>query len=251
MNNYNKISSNIRVAALNGLAAGIPQRHVEANLSEDSQTNEIVNNIATTSQLLAEALDEDALLSPLDAANKKRLQANEGLYELLKGYMKLTASSQNSLVGNVFSIVSKYRSLLAKTKGYNAITGHINSMIIELEEPTILSRLDAALYAKGEYLALKQANQDFIDAQADYNSESAERKKRANASKLKKQLLNMINNQLVCFLNAQENLGNTSYTAFADSVAETINKENLSIKINREKRRLKREEAAAAAKAAE
>ncbi len=94
----------------------------------------------------------------------------------------------------------------------------------------------AALSGCAELIAaLRAAQDDFEQARIAYEAEKAQEGTEANATTLKKDVTDIINNRIVVYLNAMMLVDDAAYGAFGRTVAEIIDENNEMVKRRRKK----------------
>ena len=123
-------------------------------------------------------------------------------------------------------------------ESYSSESSLINSLLGDYTKPKALAAI-ALVPQCTEYIAALQAAQsDFESTRLSFEEARGEEGTLENATALKKEVLAIINDKLVPYLNVMEQLDDATYGAYARTLAEIIAANNEVLKKRRKKDRL-------------
>ncbi|MFW5774394.1 MAG: DUF6261 family protein [Tangfeifania sp.] len=120
-------------------------------------------------------------------------------------------------------------------ESYSTESSLINSLLTDLAKPGVQEAIDAISGCAALITALRAAQDDFEQARIAYEAEKAQEGAEANATTLKKEVTDVINNRIVVYLNAMMLVDDAAYGAFGRTVAEIIDENNEMVKCRRKK----------------
>jgi hypothetical protein len=124
---------------------------------------------------------------------------------------------------------------MVTNESYSTESSLINSLLGDLAKPDMQEPV-AAVSGCAELIAVLQTAQEaFEQARVAYEEEKAQEGTETNATTLKKEVIDVINNRLVVYLDAMMLVDEATYGAFGRTVAEIIDATNEMVKKRRKK----------------
>ncbi len=173
------------------------------------------------------AILQDKKLSTLESADGARNDAIRTLGTVLKGYAALPIESKAALAVPLRAIFDKYSKGRIIHENYAAKSSLIESMLQDFAADQLAENIKG-LEGVAESIALVRSAQDaFSKANIEYLSAIAT--KSATATSFNKQIVQLINEKIIPYLNAMLISGNTNCTNFAKNLEEEIRRINEAI----------------------
>jgi len=177
--------------------------------------------------------------SNLEDKDEVRDQATRSLYYLIKGFTHhpVAPISESALL--LLNTFNNYGISLTE-ESYTTESSLISSMLLEFQKPEYAMHI-ANLSGCAELIqALTIAQSDFEQARIAYETEKAQDGMVANATEIKKHVVEIVNNKIVVYLIAMQHLISGAFDVFAATCATIIAENNEQVR-----RRLQKPEPAA------
>ncbi|MFV0553289.1 MAG: hypothetical protein ACK5LR_01165 [Mangrovibacterium sp.] len=144
-----------------------------------------------------------------------------------------SCSRVKSLQGNttpLFAVVNKYRSSIMGSTNMMLCNSDVTSLLSDLSAAEMVGWVEATMYAGTMLDALKSAQSNFLIKYMEYRNLRKAQIDRGNASKERKRLVELVNRELLLYLDAMEQVESVDYDAFTNSVRSIIASRNTIIK---------------------
>ncbi|MCE4565408.1 hypothetical protein INQ51_13905 [Maribellus sp. CM-23] len=223
-----------RNTEVDGTAAQLIRGYDGTTLNTDANLEKIMNPLKDDSLMFASAIKRMKEKSEQKTNDEIRDEKISGFYFLLVSFSHHPDALIRQAALNLLDIFNHY-GLEIKEESFTRESSLLNSLLADLNKPKALA--DIALVPQcAEYIAaLQQAHDTFEASRLAFESAQAEEGTLENASKIKQEVVNRINNQLVPYLNVMTQLDEPTYGAFARLVAELISANNEVVKKRRKK----------------
>lgn len=230
----NKLISNCRTTEADAVAARIGGAYENAGPKTDTRLNEMITDLREKRTLLQEAIKRAKAESDLEEKDEVRDNGLRSLVYLVQGYIHHPDPAVNGAAVKVDDVLDRYGLSVTK-ESYSTESALINSLLADLSKPNMQEHV-AALSGCAELIAALQTAQDaFEQTRIAYEEEKAQEGAETNATTLKKEVIDVINNQLVVYLDAMMLVDEATYGAFVRTVAEIIDATNEMVKRRRKK----------------
>jgi len=221
-----------RVTEVDGSALRINNAFQNSGLNTDSNLVKIFEPLQNASALLSAAINRLKVKSEQQTKDEVRDEKITGLYYLLVSFSHHPDAQIQQAALNLLGIFDKY-GLAMKDEGYTTESSLVNSLQGDFSKPEQQANI-ALVPQCAEYIAaLDAAQTDFENTRVAFETARAEEGTLENATALKKEVISLINGQLVSYLNVMVQLDEPAYGAFARMVEEIISANNEVVKKRR------------------
>ncbi|HKJ78268.1 MAG TPA: DUF6261 family protein, partial [Prolixibacteraceae bacterium] len=216
-----KLLSKSRTTEVDGTAGRIISAYQNTSLNTDPNLEKIFSPLQNYSQQLTEAINRLKGKSTQQTNDEARDEKITGLYYLLVSFSHHPDDSIRSAALNLLGIFDNY-GLEMKEESYTTESALVNSLLNDYSKPK--QQADIALVPQcAEYIAaLQTAQTNFEDNRVAYEEARAEEGTLENATAIKKEVVGLVNKQLVPYLNVMAQLDDATYGNFARTVEEII-----------------------------
>lgn len=224
-----KISNRSRVTETHATIKQIIGAYKNTSLSSDNFLNEILTNLETLESKLNVAIMRSETQSVLEEKDEVCDQALRNLFALVSGYTHHPDAQIKEAAILVDNIIEHYGFSIIK-ESYATQTSLTNSLINDLEAADKQEAI-AKLSGCAEVLELvKTAVTDFEQTRVAYEEAKASESTYESASKIKTEVVKLINDKLVVYLRAMQQVNEAEYGSFARTVNEIIETNNEAVK---------------------
>jgi hypothetical protein len=230
----NKLISNCRTTETDAVAARIGGAYEKSGPESDTRLNEMITDLREKRVLLMEAIKRAKAESDLEEKDEVRDNGLRSLVYLVQGFTHHPDPAVKAAAVKVDDVLDRYGLSVTK-ESYSTESALINSLLADLSKPNMQEPV-AALSGCAELIAaLQTAQEAFEQTRIAYEEEKAQKGTETNATTLKKEVIDVINNQLVVYLDAMMLVDEATYGAFVRTVAEIIDATNEMVKRRRKK----------------
>lgn len=219
-----KIKSESKINEISNIALRITDIYNQLRL-EDRRLEAFIIDLKKKNDILLEAINPDFTKSNLDEYDNVRDGYWTDLFYALQGYCHLPLENIRKDAEYLFAIVQKFGLTTAK-KAYAEESADLEAVLLDLSK-------DEAREAAGRLQGiaelvelLRSAQSKFHEAQLNYNIAVASENARPVASDVKKEVLSMINQQIVPYLNTMYMIEPEIYKDFYQTVERAISDVN-------------------------
>ncbi|MFV0553611.1 MAG: DUF6261 family protein [Mangrovibacterium sp.] len=195
----------------------------------------LVGSLEELRTQLNEAIKRGVKESELDEKDQARDGALSAFYYLIKGF-SMTENDSLSVAQQVLDKLDHYGLTKTTQANYANESAYINSLITDLETEPLKSSLNVMIYATTSLQKLKDAQADFEQTYDEYMEAMAELGSLKSATTLKKELVKVINQDLVSYLNLMTKMDAATYGEISIKVGEIINDNNERVNRRRKKK---------------
>lgn len=229
-----KMMTTSRTTEVHGTTRLIINSYQQSGLTKDQTLNPMFTAISTQNNALGDSIDRSKAQSILAEKDDIRDAADRAVGYLVKGYTYHPDETVRNAALVVEKVFDKYGFVVTK-EGYVTESSHLVSMLGDFAAPKVQAAI-ALLSGVAENIATLQAAQDdFENTQAQYAGELADENNLPNATELKKEVIGLINNDLVVFLRSSGRFQAETYGAFAAIVAKIIADNNEAVRKHHKK----------------
>lgn len=229
-----KIISSSKTTEIHGSTRLLDNAFQQSSLTQDPTLGPIITAINTTNTELGVAIDRSKAQSVLADKDEIRDNAVRAVGHLVKGYTYHPDQAIQEAAHVVEKVFDKYGFAVTE-ESFITESSHVVSMLGDFSAPKVQAAI-AVLSGVAENIAtLQVAQTDFENTQTLYTEELANEDKQLNATELKKEVVTMINEDLVVFLQSAKRFQAATYGAFADTVAKIIADNNSAVRKRRKK----------------
>lgn len=224
-----KLLSQTRTTEVSGISVTLLIIYKKGTLDNDTYLASIFSSLQTQSNQIRTAIKQSKTKSNLAKKDLARDNEVRALYYLLIGLNHHPDQVIRLSSEKIMKIFRKYGLKMIKTS-YLIESALINSLLEDLAVPALQTDI-MALSGCAETIANLQTRQnDFKNANLYWGEKKSKEGKLPSATHLKKIVLEIINNQIVVYLNAMQQADKTVYGELAQSIAQIINDNNEAVK---------------------
>lgn len=228
-----KLIPTSRVTEVNDVATRSTGAFGESGITDPVLANNF-SNLDETNIELTKAIRRSKAESDLEEKDENRDNRLRSLYYLINGFSHHPGAEIRMSAQSLLNVFEHY-GLKITSDSYATESSLISSMMLEYQKPEYEEAI-AALSGCGDLLeALAIAESEFEHARIAYETEKAKEGLLQNASELKKQVLHILNNKIVIYLRAMEEVNPEVYAVFAATVAQIIADNNEQVKRRQKK----------------
>ncbi|WP_319481072.1 DUF6261 family protein [uncultured Draconibacterium sp.] len=224
-----KIIVNSRTTEIHGTTRTINTSYQQSGLTEDVTLAEIFTRLVTANDKLGVAIDRSKVESILADKDDVRDEAVRAVGYLVQGYLYSPREAVREAAATVKKVFDKYGFAVTQ-ESYVVESSHISSMLGDLAAPDVLAAIDQLRGLDENIANLQAAEDDFENTRAQFAEEEAEESTQPSATTLKKNVVAIINDDLVPFLRYGERFQASTYGNFSATVAQLINDNNEQVK---------------------
>ena len=226
--------SNSRNTEVDGTTTQIIKAYKATTLNSDANLEQIFGPLETKSTLLSGAIARLTEKSTQKTNDEKRDERVDGLYYLLLSSVHSPKTKIREAALMLLEIFEQY-GLKVKDESYTRESSLVNSLLNDYKQADALAAI-ADVPQCADYVAVLQtAQENFETMRLSFEAAQAQAGTQENASAIKKEVVEIINDQLVPYLNVMEQLNPDTYGEFAALVAELIATNNEVVKKRRAK----------------
>lgn len=210
-------------------------------LNTDATLEKIITPLKAFLILLSAGINRLKEKSEQTTYDDIRDDAIVALYYLLLSFSHHPKEKIKTAATSLLEIFEQY-GIKMQVASYTTESSLVNSLLTDYTSPEALANI--ALVPQGaEYVAaLQKAQSDFGNIRLSFEEARGKEGTVENATAIKKEVLNIINKQLVPYLNVMVQLEETSYGDYARTIAEIIATNNEQVKKRRNKGKKSEEE---------
>ncbi len=221
-----KLSSNGKVTEVDSSSNQILGAISEHPIENDSYLPGIAAELTSKKAELNSAINSTKAESELDAKDMIRDELGRGVSYMLAGFKYHPSQVVKDSTQQLQTVFDKY-GLSMLSQSFAVESSLMNSMITDFRAPSVQDSI-AQLPGFGQLLeSLKTAQADFEEAQLAWDQQKAGTDK--SATKLKKEVLEVINEQLVLYLRGMVAVDEPKYGDLARTVAQVIGDSNRAV----------------------
>lgn len=232
-----KIMTNSRTTEVHGLSIFVHRAYQQSGLLDNLVLAEILTSLERTNDKLGAAIDCSKVASQLSEKNEARNQALRAVGYLIKGYVFHPNQQVREAAMAVKKVFDKYGLAIIK-QSYVSESSYIISMLGDFAQSGVQESVALLPGLLKNVEALKLAQNDFENTSAQYAGEAAGQAVQDSATELKKEVVKIINNDLVVFLRTSARFQPDVFGAFAGTVATFIESNNKQVKRRQKKKPL-------------
>ncbi|MFV0554458.1 MAG: hypothetical protein ACK5LR_07115 [Mangrovibacterium sp.] len=155
---------------------------------------------------------------------------SHNFHRMISSFAAMSNLSAQPAAQKILAAIEPHQKKLASTVRQLTVNSIVSSMLSDLEQDGVKECTDSIMYASTILADLKVAQANFIASYADYRDLRSQQVEKANATMLRKELVSLINTELVVYLNAMVHEDAGTYGAFADAVASIIKSHRTALK---------------------
>ncbi|MFV0553867.1 MAG: DUF6261 family protein [Mangrovibacterium sp.] len=223
----NYVNSQIRNGEMSSLAAGINSKKALLSESTDPHLWAVVGRVGTAFEGLNAAFDEKRVKSSRTSLLGEEVLAFRSLHQLVKGYAGLQSASVSWAAKQTLEVLDGYVNKITQRRGQKEVHAHVSSLLGDLDSASMQTLIPSMMYCDGAVAKLKEVHTSYLEQYTAYRTARDKQVAGRSASVLTKELLQLINSELVDYLNAMSRVATVDHSEFAASVAALITEHNI------------------------
>lgn len=228
----NKLRTSARTTETDAVSRRIIVEYDKSDWSFDTHLTGIFNVYRPASQKLSAAINRTRTESMMEEKDEIRDAKIRAIHFFILGFMQHPDETIKGAAEEVDLVFEKYGVDVAR-ESYSNESSLIESLLGDFADLDLQSSI-AALPGLSELIdQLRAAQTDFEDTKILYEEEQAILGNEANATEIKKEVLDILNNQLVTYLRAMIQVDEAKYGLFTRTISEFIDDMNEQIKARR------------------
>lgn len=227
-----KIIPSSRNGDLSALLTLIIGAFAKNDWSTDTYLTSIIEVVNGYNSSLIEALNRLKVYSIMADKDYVRDMAIRSLFKLVDGYTYIPFAEIKEAALVVENVLQQY-GLNIQNTDYSEESADIESLLNDLNKPEVLAAI-AKMQGVAEIISkLRTAQSDFETVALQQAEGESAKKDLVTASKLKKEVIKEINDNMVGYLNTMAKVNPDTYKASALTIAELIDNNNELVKRRR------------------
>jgi len=228
-----KLMTNSRVTEVNDVCTRMSGAFNAQGIA-DPYLTATFGSLDTANFELSKAIRRSKAESNLENKDEVRDGNTRSLYYLINGFTHHPADTIRESALLLLRAFDKYGISLI-TESYANESALISSMLLEFQKPEYTVHINN-LSGCGELLqSLSAAQADFEQARIAYETEKAQDGMVANATEIKKEVVELVNNKIVVYLQAMKQANPATYGVLAATCAQVIAENNEQVRRRQQK----------------
>ncbi len=234
MGKLNKLISYSRVTEVFSAANRMILDFDNGEWSTETNLTNIFTDLKPANEKLEAAMNREKAVSDLEEKDEVRDEKFRALYYSIKGYVHNPSAEIKTAAQALEKVLNRY-GLEIVDDSYSTESGMINSLLVDLAAEDLQPSIAALPGISQAISELQTAQTEFETARLAYEKEAAQYTSEENASKLKKDVVYIINDRLVVYLRAMVTIDVTKYGEFTNTIGKIIDDNNEEVKKRRKK----------------
>ena len=227
-----KLIKQSRVTEVDAASMRMIGAYEKTTLNSDPHLVAMFTPLKSLSGELTVAINRSKAESTLESADEGRDNYVRSFGYLVVGLMHHPDPAVKTAAETVNKVFEKY-GLQITGENYSTESSLIASLLDDLSKPKLQEAI-ALLPGCAETLAALQTSQEeFETLRIEWEEEKAQESTQSNATKIKAEVVALINEKIVVYLRAMEIVDEPAYGSFARTIAEIISENNETVKKRR------------------
>ena len=229
MKDLNKLLTNARTTEVDSVSGRIITEYNKSDWSADAHLTGVFNSLKPASVKLNIAINRIKTESDLEEKDEQRDNKVRAVNYLVMGFIHHPDAAISSAAKKVNAVFEHY-GLDIVNDSYATESSLIESLLKDFAESDLQTAI-AALPGLSQIIdELKTSQAAFENAQLLFEKEKAKEGNEENATAIKKEVLSIINEKLIVYLNAMVQVNGAKYGEFAGTVGQIIYDMNVIVK---------------------
>lgn len=229
MVNLSKLNPASRITEVDSVSDRIITEYDKKDWSADAHFTGILGKLKPASLNLTKAINRIKAESNLEEKDDARDSKLRAVNYLVLGFMHHPDTSVSSAAQSIGKLIDHY-GIDIINENYAAESSLIESLLNDLAEANIQTAITAIPGLSQLISELRAAQTAFEQAQVLFEKDKARLGNEANASEVKKEVVSIINDELIVYLRAMAQVDEAKYGEFARTVAQVVNDMNVTVK---------------------
>ncbi|MFV0553419.1 MAG: hypothetical protein ACK5LR_01825 [Mangrovibacterium sp.] len=215
---------------MNGLVQSLQQQGGYLLGEASAYFSELTERISSTQ----EELNELIMLDRVRSQSKQNMIAMKSAYQDLLRFAQVSvsfcSSASQPYAQQFCSLVSNYERKILFSTQHLTCDSYVTSLIADLGTAEMQGFVESIMYASTLLNKLKAAQEKFITHHASFHYERKQQVNAGNATTMKMTLLQLINQELVGYLNTMLRVDASTYGDYAAAIDSVIKAHNVVMK---------------------
>lgn len=207
-------------------------------LADDNSLKGIIDEISAVSDDITEAINRDQIYSDMEDVDAVVESDARTLKTILKGYAAMPDEELSAAAKVILDVVEKYNFKLFR-ESQDIQSSHVEALLMDLSADNIKEQAAVLPTIPETIEKLSQSQKNFRAKNAEFLKLYADNKDALSATKLKAQLLSLINGKLNIYLTSAAMLNPEKYGNYVgemDKAIETVN-QNVKSRVGSKKKK--------------
>lgn len=205
-----------------------------SGLGSDTHLTGMFTTLGDGSARLTAAINRLKADSELEQKDEVRDDKVRALFYLVNGLVYHPDPNVKNAALEVEKVMDKYGLSMAG-ENYSTESSLVTSLLGDLADPTLEPSIAVLPGCTGIIAELRTAQTDFEQTRIAWESEKAKEGMLVNATKIKNEVVSVINDKLVVYLRAMALVDGETYGEFAGTVTQIIEDNNVIVKKRRKR----------------
>lgn len=226
-----KLSSSIKTTEITPFGKALVSLYAaRESLSSDSHLKIVMEEIASLSESLVEAVNRGSESMSLESVDAERDRLVKNLGAILAGYAAMPFEEECLFAQSLLSVYDKYGVKIIYKPNAEEST-YIDSMLKDYDDEKYAQGIEALRGVKETLSLLKEAESAFKKANQNLVTKTAEKNSsgKKSATELKKMLVACVNEKLLPYLSAIRLVSPEAYSAFVQEVEVEVTRANKAV----------------------
>jgi hypothetical protein len=229
-----KLIASSRTAEVDTVSSKISGAFAKTTLNDDPNLDEMNSSLVSETKRLTAAIKRSRSESELEERDEMRDTTIRDIYYLTTGLMHHPEPEIRAAAEVVMNEFDKY-GLAMVSESYEVETSHVSSMLEDFTKPKVQVAIALLTGVAQLITELDAAENDFEQTSITYDEEKAKEGAMENATNIKKEVVKLINENLLVYLNAMVIVNAAKYGGFSQTVAQIIEDNNVAVRKRRKK----------------
>lgn len=223
------ITFNCRATEVDAATRRIIGAYKKQNLSNDAYLPAMIERLEEGVEKLSSSIYRSKAESELEEKDQVRDEKLRAVYYLVNGLSYHPSPDLAEAAEQVKKAFDRTGLSIVK-ESYAVESSLIQSLLSKWSHPVTKKAIDSLSGCAENIARLETAQTDFESSRIAYEEEKARENGYKNATRIKKELLDIINKKLVVYLSAMVLTDNTTYGNFSGTIQEIITSANEAVK---------------------
>ncbi len=225
----NKIIAKSRITEVNAAVTRMVGAYQSTALNTDTVLDGIMTTLSAKNTALTQAINRSKAESTLDEKDGVRDEKLRALNYLLMGLSHHPDAAIQSASAKILVLFDTY-GVGITGESYATESSLLTSLLTDLSNADLAADIAAVPGCPDIISQLQAAQTDFENTRIAYEQNKAEEGTQLSATQLKKEIVVLVNDKIVSYLQVMELVNEPVYGAFARTVTEIIAENNETVK---------------------
>ena len=229
-----KLITNSRITEIDAVTNRLVTAYKSSKLNSDTYLAGLFLQIENENENLNSAIRRSKIASELDDLDIIRDKFWRSLYYLVFGLTYHPNKNVKAAANEVMNVLDQY-GLSIVEESYSSESSLIDSCLKDLEQPLLLEAIGKLTGCTELVASLQTAQNNFEEKRVAYETEKAKVNARENATAIKMQVLDLINQKLIPYMEVMTTVDKLTFHSFGLIVAEIVRSNNEAVERRQKK----------------